>query len=133
MNTRLLKAVVMITMIIVPLRGIAQTAEEKGLAIAIETDKRDQGFNDFSADLVMTLSNRHGQESTRSIRNRTLEVEADGDKSLVIYDTPNFCRSAIKQVRTTNGFTFLRSNALSELHRTTNPARSWEVSSRTRT
>jgi outer membrane lipoprotein-sorting protein len=36
----------------------------------------------------MILRNRHGQESTRQIRNQTLEVKNDGDKSLVIFDHP---------------------------------------------
>ena len=67
---------------------LAQSPEEKGLAIAIEADARDNGFADFTADMEMILRNRHGQESTRKIRIRTLEVEDDGDKSLTIFDTP---------------------------------------------
>lgn len=67
----------------------AKTPEEKGLAVALEADFRDSGFGDFEADLQMVLRNRHGQESTRSLRTRTLEVQGDGDKSLVIFDTPN--------------------------------------------
>lgn len=66
----------------------AETAEEKGLAIAIESDLRDQGFGDNTADMVMTLRNKHGQESIREIRSKTLEVQDDGDKSLSIFDTP---------------------------------------------
>jgi len=66
----------------------AQTPEEKGLQIAVEADKRDTGFGDSQAELKMVLRNKNGQESTRSIRNRTLEVEGDGDKSLVIFDEP---------------------------------------------
>ncbi len=66
----------------------ALTAEEKGLAIAREDDKRDNGFDDFTADMVMILKNRHGEESKRTIRSRTLEVPGDGDKSLVIFDRP---------------------------------------------
>jgi len=66
----------------------AETPEEKGLAIAREDDRRDNGFGDFTSDMVMTLRNRHGEESRRIIRNRTLEVEGDGDKSLVIFDEP---------------------------------------------
>lgn len=36
----------------------------------------------------MTLRNKHGQESLRLIRVRTLEVVDDGDKSLTIFDNP---------------------------------------------
>ena len=66
----------------------AETPEEKGLAIAIEADKRDTGFVNSTAELTMTLRNRHGEESTRHIRSQTLEVNGDGDKSLVIFDRP---------------------------------------------
>ena len=62
--------------------------EERGLEIAVEADRRDTGFDDFTAGLTMILRNRHGQESTREIRNRTKEVEDDGDKTLIIFDEP---------------------------------------------
>lgn len=68
--------------------NFAQTAEEKGLTIAVEADKTDLGFKDSEAELEMILRNQHGEESTRSMRNKTLEVENDGDKSLVVFDTP---------------------------------------------
>jgi len=77
-----------LSLFIVPPLARAETPEEKGLAIAREADRRDSGFGDFTADLNMTLRNKHGQESVREIRIRTLEVEGDGDKSLSIFDTP---------------------------------------------
>lgn len=60
----------------------------KGLAIAEEADRRDLGFGDSQATLTMVLRNAHGDESTRELRNRVLEQESDGDKSLVIFDHP---------------------------------------------
>jgi outer membrane lipoprotein-sorting protein len=36
----------------------------------------------------MILKNRQGEESTREIRTRTLEVLEDGDKSLSVFDNP---------------------------------------------
>ena len=66
----------------------AQDAGQKGLAIARQVDSSDSGFGDSTAHLRMILRNRHGQESTREIRIRTLEVEDDGDKGLMIFDTP---------------------------------------------
>ena len=60
----------------------------RGLAIAEEADRRDNGFGDSRADLRMILRNAHGEESTRELRNRVLEQEADGDKSLVVFDHP---------------------------------------------
>ena len=66
----------------------AETAEEKGLAIAIEAERRDDGFGDHTANMIMTLRNKQGKESKRIIRSKTLEVPIDGDKSLSIFDTP---------------------------------------------
>jgi hypothetical protein len=63
-------------------------AEEKGLEIAVEADRCDEGWQDQKADLLMILRNRHGQESVRELRNRSLEVDDDGDKLLVIFDRP---------------------------------------------
>jgi hypothetical protein len=71
-----------------PLYSQAETPEEKGLAIVKEADRRDTGFKDSTADMLMILKNRHGQESLRNIRIKTLEVEGDGDKSLTIFDNP---------------------------------------------
>lgn len=62
--------------------------EARGTSIAVEADRRDTGFGDLTAELVMVLTNRHGQESRRDLRIRTLEVEGDGDKSLTIFDRP---------------------------------------------
>ena len=59
-----------------------------GLAIAVESDLREQGFGDFTADLTMILKNRHGETSERYIRNKTLEIIGDGDKTLSIFDKP---------------------------------------------
>jgi len=61
---------------------------EYGLAIAVESDRRDTGFGDFTAELTMILKNRHGEESERYIRSKTLEVIGDGDKTLSIFDKP---------------------------------------------
>ncbi len=85
------KKILPITLIglsLLPLTANAETAEEKGLAIAIKADQLDSGWGDQTADLKMVLRNRHGQESTREIRSRTLEMEGDGDKSLSIFDNP---------------------------------------------
>ncbi len=45
-------------LLILPLHNaIAETAEEKGLAIAVEADERDTGWVDQTADLQMVLTN----------------------------------------------------------------------------
>ncbi len=67
---------------------LAETPEEKGLAIAQEADARDEGWGDMAADMNMILRNRQGDQSRREIRTRALEMENDGDKGLSIFDTP---------------------------------------------
>lgn len=66
----------------------AETPPEKGLAIAREADRRDQGFGDFTARMEMILRNRQGGESTRRLRISTLEMKGDGDKGLSVFDEP---------------------------------------------
>jgi outer membrane lipoprotein-sorting protein len=73
---------------VLPVAAFAETPEEKGLAIATEADRRDNGWGDYSAALTMVLKNRQGEESTRDMRSKTLEVKDDGDKSLIIFDKP---------------------------------------------
>lgn len=74
--------------ILLPLNAAAETPEEKGLAIAVEANTRDTGWVDQKADLQMTLRNKQGQESTRTLRLSSLEVDGDGDKSLTVFDSP---------------------------------------------
>lgn len=66
----------------------AQTPEEKGLEIAKEAERRDNGWVDSQASMVMTLRNKVGKESVREIRIHSLEVPGDGDKALNIFDHP---------------------------------------------
>lgn len=68
--------------------AFAQTPEEKGLAIAVESERRDQGYGNNTVDMEMLLRNRHGEESRRRIRVSTLEVAGDGDKGLTVFDEP---------------------------------------------
>lgn len=66
----------------------AETPEEKGYAIAKETDKRESGFIDSSNDSILTLRNAQGEESVRELTIKTFEVPGDGDKDLGIFHKP---------------------------------------------
>ena len=70
--------------------AMGQTPEEKGYEIAARSDRSDRGFGDSIVDLKMILRNRAGQETTRSLQIRTLEIpdENVGDKSLIVFDSP---------------------------------------------
>lgn len=86
--TRILFLLLALLTLSVPVGALAESPEEKGLAIAVEADRRDLGFGDFTADMLMILKNKQGEESTRQIRAQNLEVKGDGDKSLSIFDEP---------------------------------------------
>ncbi len=62
--------------------------KEKGLAIIKEVDRRDTGWQDSQAKLTMILKNRHGDEHSRKLRMKIMEVKGDGDKSLSIFNSP---------------------------------------------
>jgi outer membrane lipoprotein-sorting protein len=68
--------------------ALAETTEERGHAIAAEVDLRDDGFENHTADLTMILRTKSGKESHRDMRVTTLEVEEDGDQSLIRFDSP---------------------------------------------
>lgn len=83
-----LNQLVLLLLILLPFNVFAITDEERGLEIAIEAKKRDAGWGDQTSTNTMTLRNRHGDETVRKNRIKTLEVNGDGDKSLIIFDTP---------------------------------------------
>lgn len=65
-------------------------ALQKGRAIAEEADRRDAGFKDSTAAIMMILTSPNGQESRRILRIKILENldPKEGDKSLVVFDRP---------------------------------------------
>ncbi len=69
------------------------TAEErpgaaKGLEIAMEQKKRDQGWVDSQSEMKMILRSANGRENVRYIKLKSLEVPTDGDKSLMVFEQP---------------------------------------------
>lgn len=66
----------------------AETAEERGFAIASEADQRDSGFGDTSVELTMLINAGENHDVSREMRQMTLEVEGDGDKSIMVFDRP---------------------------------------------
>jgi len=70
----------------------AFASAEKGLEIAIEADSRDKGFGNSTSQMTMILMDKYGQSTERAIRNRTFEGDNEGDKSLVIFDSPGDVR-----------------------------------------
>ena len=60
----------------------------KGLEIAIKADKTSDGFVDSQSTMEMQLTNRKGNVVTRKMKSKRLEMKGDGDKSLIIFESP---------------------------------------------
>jgi len=67
---------------------LAQTPEELGLDISTQVNEQNDGFEDSTSTMTMTLINRSGKKSVRRMRAKTLETPNDGDKSMTIFDEP---------------------------------------------
>lgn len=68
----------------------AQSDEQKGFDIAARSDRSDRGFDSSEAQMKMVLRNAAGDETTRTLKMKTLEVpdENVGDKSIILFDSP---------------------------------------------
>ena len=86
--TKSFNSLLLAATMVMPAVALAETAEEKGLAISQETKARDLGWADMQSEMKMVLRNKQGQESLREIRMKSLEVDDDGDKSLTVFDKP---------------------------------------------
>jgi hypothetical protein len=75
-------------MLLGALPALAATPEERGLEIAQEVDRRDMGWGSVSADLTMILTDPQGETSVRRLRFFGFEGTEDGDKSLLVFDSP---------------------------------------------
>jgi outer membrane lipoprotein-sorting protein len=82
------KIILVFTLMTYSLSSYAQSAQEKGLAIAKERKLRDKGWGDSTGDMSMILRNAQGDEVERKIRMKSLEIVDDGDKALTIFDQP---------------------------------------------
>jgi hypothetical protein len=65
---------------------------EQGRAIWEEKDRRESGYHDLQVTLEMILRDRRGTESRRELSISQLEMPEDGDRLLVVFDTPKQIR-----------------------------------------
>ncbi len=90
--SKTLKSIILATLALIATTSsislVVATTGNKGLAIATEADRVDQGFRDHRADMKMTLQNSHGETSRRDLRTYTLEGTASGDKTLIVFEAP---------------------------------------------
>ncbi|MEM7177639.1 MAG: efflux RND transporter permease subunit [Pseudomonadota bacterium] len=68
----------------------AQTAEQKGLEIANEADRRDLGYGSYTVHGEMILRDRNGRESIREFRSAVRERPDPGvgDQGVIIFERP---------------------------------------------
>ncbi|MGH8605636.1 MAG: outer membrane lipoprotein-sorting protein, partial [Gammaproteobacteria bacterium] len=66
----------------------AKEATPEAIDIARERKLKDSGWGTTEAELAMVLYSKSGDTSSRSLRIRTMEVQNDGNKSLIIFEIP---------------------------------------------
>ena len=68
----------------------AETAQQRGYAIAERNDRSDAGFGTSSVELTMTLSDPSGRTTTRELRidTREKEGEGNGDRAVTVFYSP---------------------------------------------
>ena len=69
---------------------LAETTEEKGLRIAMQSYENSRGYVDSQSDQLMILIDPKGNEVIREISGKTLENNdpIDGDKSIIFFNKP---------------------------------------------
>lgn len=88
-----LKKILFLTasLVLLPSTAIfAQTEEQKGFDISARSDRSDRNFGNSQVKIHMVLRNAAGNEASRSLVLKTLEMpnESIGDKSIIIFDSP---------------------------------------------
>lgn len=68
--------------------GYAKSAKELGREIIQQASDRDAGFGDMTSEVTMTLKHADGNENTRFLTVKTLEVKNDGEKRLFSFNKP---------------------------------------------
>ncbi len=82
------KSILIIAIVFASQSLLGQNAEQKGIEVAKAAEEADLGFGSSEVELTMFLKNKNGQTSERSLINRTLELTEDGDKSLIVFNSP---------------------------------------------
>ena len=89
-----MKALKPVPLVILMLSGLI-FADNRGLEIAQEVEKRDTGWGNFTADMEMILTDRKGRTTTRALHTKNLEVDGDGDKLMSIFYTPRDVKGTV--------------------------------------
>jgi outer membrane lipoprotein-sorting protein len=85
---RLLDGGLVCAVLVLAVSAAALTPEERGREVFVEQHKRTLGYQDYQVGIRMVLRGANGDSSERLLRISQLEVPDDGDKLLVVFDTP---------------------------------------------
>jgi len=90
---RFLLPAALVAALLLPVSGSALDLEgltpiEQGRALFVEKDRRESGYQDLRVELEMVLRDRRGNESRRDLTISQLEMPGEGDRLLVVFDTP---------------------------------------------
>jgi hypothetical protein len=66
----------------------AETPEQKGLRIAKIMEEQNEGFIGDSSDMLMVLIDAHGSRVERKMEGKVMEMDDDGDRSLLDFQSP---------------------------------------------
>ena len=66
----------------------AESPEARGLRIATEAEKANDGFKSESSTMEMTLINAQGDKTVRKMKSLAMEKSGDGDRSIITFEWP---------------------------------------------
>ncbi len=89
---RLIVGLLGLAMLALPLDARAQTAEQKGLAIATEAEARARGYTDMTVDGEMTLLSQGGATGQRRFDLRWVRAPG-GSRALLVFQWPGDIRN----------------------------------------
>jgi outer membrane lipoprotein-sorting protein len=81
-------ATIAVVVMAISASSVVKAQDDKGLWVAKQIDSVNDGFVNQTADVQMILTNKLGQNPSRAMKIKTLEVKTDGDKSLTIFNSP---------------------------------------------
>jgi outer membrane lipoprotein-sorting protein len=87
-TNKCLRGLVLLCFPVLAAIALAESDADKGLAIAVEADRRDTGFGDAAVELTMLIASSPESITSREMRQMVLEVAGDGDKSIMVFDRP---------------------------------------------
>lgn len=87
-NIKLSQILFLVLSISIASPSSAKNAEQTGREIIQEVSDRDEGFIDMTSDVLMILKSPNGDEYTRNLKVKSLEVKNDGEKRLFSFLRP---------------------------------------------